>query len=370
MDNDPELSGKYLGTITKDFVKVSDNLKEASYQIRTRGFSDHPIFPISKSDIPIGQLLIKKGELDSEWFYNASYLDEFVQRKLVEEDNIPTFEAAYKDPDEFCCLFVLDEKFTNFIFIPYPEDWLNHFNRESVDHKISHRSKHLIVDVIIPVLNEQNAVGRVIDEIPESWIRRVIVVDNGSTDDTPAVARDRGAVVLHEPRKGYGSACLRGMDHIADQSDTLPDIVVFLDGDHSDFPEQLPDLVRKISKEDFDLVIGSRALGQKEKGAMTVQQVFGNWLATFLIRIFYGVEYTDLGPFRAIKYDRLLAINMQDRNYGWTVEMQLKAAKLKMKTTEVPVNYRRRIGVSKISGTIKGTILAGHKIITTIFKYL
>ncbi len=209
----------------------------------------------------------------------------------------------------------------------------------------------------------------VIDEIPKDWVSEIILVDNGSTDDTFEQAKSRGATTLKEPNRGYGNACLKGMAHIA-SSLTKPDIVVFLDGDHSDYPEQLPDLVKPIIKDQVDLVIGSRALGQKEKGSMTPQQVFGNWLATALIKLFYGEKYTDLGPFRAIRYESLLTIDMKDRTYGWTVEMQLKAAKLNLRTVDIPVNYRQRIGVSKVSGTIKGTLGAGYKIIYTIFKYL
>jgi len=225
------------------------------------------------------------------------------------------------------------------------------------------------IRVIIPAFNEQNAVGLVIDEIPKKLISEIIVVDNGSTDDTYEQAKSRGATVLKEPNRGYGNACLKGMHHIA-SSNTNPDIVVFLDGDHSDYPDQMKDLVQPILDDQADMVIGSRALGQKEKGSMTFQQVFGNWLATKLIKTFYGVKYTDLGPFRAIRYESLLTIGMQDRTYGWTVEMQLKAAKLNLRTVDVPVNYRQRIGVSKVSGTVKGTIGAGYKIIYTIFKYL
>ncbi|MBR10275.1 MAG: UDP-glucose--dolichyl-phosphate glucosyltransferase [Rickettsiales bacterium] len=209
----------------------------------------------------------------------------------------------------------------------------------------------------------------VIDEIPSDWVTEIIVVDNGSFDDTYNKAKAHGATALKEERRGYGQACLKGMDHIA-QSATHPDIVVFLDGDHSDYPEQLPELVKPIMEDGMNMVIGSRALGQKERGSMTPQQVFGNWLATSLIKWLYKYQYTDLGPFRAVKYSSLLAMKMVDTNYGWTVEMQLKAAKLKMKTTEVAVNYRQRIGVSKVSGTVKGTIMAGYKIILTIFRYL
>ena len=195
------------------------------------------------------------------------------------------------------------------------------------------------------------------------------MVDNGSTDNTFEQAIAKGTTGLKQPIRGYGNACLKGMEHIAN-SPTKPDIVVFLDGDHSDYPEQLEELIRPIAANKADLVIGSRALGQKEKGSMTPQQVFGNWLATFLIKLFYGVTYTDLGPFRAIKYESLLTIDMQDRTYGWTVEMQLKAAKLNLRTIDVPVDYRQRIGVSKVSGTLRGTLGAGYKIIYTIFKYL
>ena len=225
------------------------------------------------------------------------------------------------------------------------------------------------IRVIIPAFNEQNAVGLVIDEIPKDLVSEIIVVDNGSTDDTFQQAQSRGATVLQEPVRGYGNACLKGMDHIAESS-TRPDIVVFLDGDHSDYPEQMRDLVKPIIDGKVDMVIGSRAMGQKEQGSMTPQQVFGNWLATWLIKLFYGVRFTDLGPFRAIRYESLLTIGMQDRTYGWTVEMQLKAAKLNLRSIDIPVDYRRRIGISKVSGTVKGTVGAGYKIIYTIFKYL
>ncbi|MFT7033653.1 MAG: glycosyltransferase involved in cell wall biosynthesis [Cyclobacteriaceae bacterium] len=226
------------------------------------------------------------------------------------------------------------------------------------------------IKVIIPAFNEQNAVGMVIDEIPKKLVKEIIVVDNGSTDNTKQIALEKGAIVLEEKNRGYGRACLKGIQHIAANQEDLPDIVIFLDGDHSDYPKEMTKLIDAIDNDDADLVIGSRALGRKERGSMTPQQIFGNWLATTLIRWFYGVSFTDLGPFRAVKYESLLKIDMQDKTYGWTVEMQLKAAKLKMKTAEVPMNYRKRIGVSKVSGTVKGTIFAGYKILYTIFKYL
>ena len=222
--------------------------------------------------------------------------------------------------------------------------------------------------VIIPAYNEEAAIGKVIEEIPKQWVREIVVVDNRSTDQTALRAAEAGATVVHEPLPAYGRACLRGMAYVQSLS-VPPDIVVFVDGDHSDYPEQLPELVKPILEENYDMVIGSRAPGNRERGSMTPQQVFGNRLATFLMRLIYGVRYTDLGPFRAIKWDKLVAMDMQDTTYGWTVEMQLKAAKQRMKTTEVPVKYRKRIGFSKISGTLKGVVLAGYKIITTIFKY-
>lgn len=226
-----------------------------------------------------------------------------------------------------------------------------------------------IIDVIIPAYNEDRAIHLVVHEIPKAWVRNIIVCDNNSKDHTAEVAQKAGAIVVHEPRAGYGYACLKGMEYIA-QNHPLPDIVVFLDGDHSDYPEYLPELVLPILENNKDLMIGSRALGQKEKGSMTFPQRFGNWLATRMIRFIYNYSFTDLGPFRAIRYDALLKINMQDKTYGWTVEMQVKAAKLKLHCGEIAVNYRQRIGVSKVSGTIKGTILAGYKIIWTILKLI
>lgn len=223
--------------------------------------------------------------------------------------------------------------------------------------------------VIIPAFNEENAIGNVLNDIPKNLVHTMIVVNNNSNDRTAEVAKDNGAVVLHERIQGYGRACLKGIEH-AKTINHFPDIVVFLDADYSDYPEEMEALLKPIVDEDYDMVIGSRALGKKEKGSMTPQQIFGNWLATTLLRWLYRVNYTDLGPFRAIKLDKLISLNMQDTTYGWTVEMQLKAAKQKLKVCEVPVQYRKRLGFSKISGTVKGTMLAGYKIITTIFKYL
>ncbi|MFN9327691.1 MAG: glycosyltransferase family 2 protein [Cyclobacteriaceae bacterium] len=225
-----------------------------------------------------------------------------------------------------------------------------------------------VVDVIIPAFNEENGVGEVVREIPRAFVREIIVVNNASTDNTEVIAREAGATVLREPVPGYGRACLRGIAHVQ-LSEPLPEIVVFLDADHSDFPEEIPNVIQPIIEGKADLVIGSRAIGQRERGSMTPQQVFGNWLATRLLSILYGATFTDLGPFRAIRFNKLLALNMQDKTYGWTVEMQLKAARDGLLYVEVPVRYRRRIGFSKISGTVKGTLLAGYKIIATILKY-
>lgn len=226
-----------------------------------------------------------------------------------------------------------------------------------------------IVDIIIPAYNEEDSIGKVLQDIPKDWVRDILVCNNASTDKTAEVAQKNGGRVLLQPQKGYGSACLKGIEYIKNQ-EKKPDIVVFLDGDYSDHPEELPKVVRPILEDGMDMVIGSRALGNMQAGAMMPQQVFGNWLATTLIRLIYKYEFTDLGPFRAIRYDKLMEIEMQDPDFGWTVEMQVKAAKFGLKCTEVPVTYRKRIGVSKVSGTIRGTILAGHKILWTIFKLI
>jgi glycosyltransferase involved in cell wall biosynthesis len=227
----------------------------------------------------------------------------------------------------------------------------------------------LVVKVIIPAYNEEDGVGKVIAEIPVHLVNEIIVVNNASTDNTEQVARHAGATVLREPIPGYGMACLKGIEYLI-QSDRKPDIVVFLDADHSDYPEEIELLIKPILDQQADFVIGSRALGNKEKGSMTPQQIFGNWLATRLLKLLFNVKFTDLGPFRAITYTKLMELDMQDKTYGWTVEMQLKAAKNGLRCVEVPVRYRKRIGFSKISGTVKGTVMAGYKILHTIFKYL
>ena len=228
-----------------------------------------------------------------------------------------------------------------------------------------------IIDVIIPAYNEEDSIASVLNDIPKDLVREILVCNNASKDKTAEIAKENGATVLEQPRKGYGSACLKGIEYLKNKPSTeQPQIVVFLDGDYSDHPEEMYDLVRPILEDDIDMVIGSRALGEMESGAMQPQQIFGNWLATNLIKLFYGYEFTDLGPFRAITFDKLKEIEMKDPDFGWTVEMQVKAAKFRLKCTEIPVSYRRRIGISKVSGTVKGTFLAGHKILWTIFKLL
>ena len=225
------------------------------------------------------------------------------------------------------------------------------------------------IRVIIPALNEEEGLTHVLKQIPTEVIDEIIVVDNGSDDKTAEIGRKMGATVLYEPVKGYGKACLAGLEYVR-ATYPMTDIIVFLDADNSDDPEQLHDLIKPILYENKDLVVGSRALGNSEQGSLTLPQKFGNWLATRLLRLFYKVRFTDLGPFRAIRFDHLLNLNMQDQNYGWTVEMQLKAAKKGYNCVEVPVNYKNRIGVSKISGSVKGSVMAGYKILYTIFKYI
>jgi glycosyltransferase involved in cell wall biosynthesis len=222
------------------------------------------------------------------------------------------------------------------------------------------------VDVIIPALNEQAALPHVLREIPRPLVRRIVVADNGSTDRTAEVARENGAEVVHEPDRGYGAACLKAMACLAADP---PDIVVFLDGDYSDHPDELQSLVEPIAAGDADIVIGSRARGRREHRSLSVQQRVGNAIACRALRLLYQVSYTDLGPFRAIRWETLQALGMQDRNYGWTVEMQIKAAHHGVAYHEVPVSYRQRIGDSKVSGTVRGSVRAGAKILWLLGRY-
>ncbi len=217
------------------------------------------------------------------------------------------------------------------------------------------------IGVIIPALDEAKAIGKVLGDIPD-WVDHVVVADNGSDDDTPAIAKNSGAIVIIEPDGAYGAACLAGIA-------ALPptDITVFVDGDYSDYPAQMDRLADPIAADEADLVIGSRTLGRAESGSLTPQQKFGNWLACWLITLFWGQAYTDLGPFRAVRTESLEKLRMQDRAFGWTVEMQLRAVQEELRIREAPVDYRARIGHSKISGTLRGTILAGHAILGTIF---
>ena len=223
--------------------------------------------------------------------------------------------------------------------------------------------------VIIPALNEERSIGQVIGDIPRDLVTEIVVVNNGSTDSTARVASDCGATVIDEERRGYGQACLAGMDYIKDSS-YVPDIIVFLDADYSDYPQEIKDLVSPITEGGYDLVIGSRTIGERQRGALLPQAIVGNYMATRLIKLFYGVDFTDLGPFRAIRYDKLLSLDMRDETFGWTVEMQVKAAKKGFRCTEVPVSYRKRIGTSKITGTVAGSVMAGAKIIWVIFRQL
>jgi glycosyltransferase involved in cell wall biosynthesis len=224
-------------------------------------------------------------------------------------------------------------------------------------------ARTLRVDAVIPARNEAEAIGLVLDALPRPLVRRVVVCDNGSTDATAAVARGHGAIVVSEARRGYGSACLKA---IAALKADPPDVVLFLDGDLSDDPAEAAQILEPIVAGRADFVIGSRTRGDREVGALTPQARFGNWLATRLLRLLYGARFTDLGPFRAIRYPALLALEMRDRDFGWTVEMQVKAARAHLRAEEIPVRYRKRIGRSKISGTISGTIQAGIKILGTI----
>lgn len=221
---------------------------------------------------------------------------------------------------------------------------------------------------MIPALNEEASLPLVLAGLPRSSLRRIVVADNGSTDATARVAREGGAEVVAAARRGYGSACLAGLAHL--RRTGPPDIVVFIDADYSDHPEELPAVVAPILAGTADLVIGSRVLGRRERGALLPQARAGNLVACLLIRIFYGHRFTDLGPFRAVRWDTLERIGMADPDFGWTAEMQVKAVRLGLRCTEVPVSYRRRVGVSKITGTITGTVRAGYKILWTVARHI
>lgn len=221
--------------------------------------------------------------------------------------------------------------------------------------------------VIIPALDEEASIGRVLGEIPREGILEVIVVDNGSADGTAREAATGGATVLEEPRRGYGYACMAGISRALEHR---PSIIAFLDGDYSDFPEDLTRVLRPIREGEAELVIGSRMMGEREAGAMLPQGIFGNWLATSLMRLFWGARFTDLGPMRAIRTDALATLDMREPAYGWTVEMQIKAARAGLRSAEVPVRYRKRIGESKVTGTLSGTLKAGTRILFVIFRSL
>ena len=224
-----------------------------------------------------------------------------------------------------------------------------------------------IVKVVVPALNEENAIGHVISAIPKE-VDEVVVVDNGSRDDTAAVARKSGASCLREETPGYGRACLCGL-HYLSQQQPLPEVVVFLDADYSDYPEEMPLLWAPVLADEADLVVGSRVLGNCEAGALTFAQKWGNALAVRLLYLLYGLRCSDLGPFRAIRYSSLLQLQLQDKTYGWNIEMHIKAAKAGLRYQEVPVSYRKRIGFSKISGTASGVLKAGYKIIATLIHH-
>jgi glycosyltransferase involved in cell wall biosynthesis len=221
--------------------------------------------------------------------------------------------------------------------------------------------------VVIPAFNEAKSIALVLRDLPD-LVDEVVVVDNRSTDGTADEAEKAGATVLFEAQKGYGYACLKGIAYLA-QKAKPKDIVVFLDGDYSDYPEELEQLIDPILKNEALFSLGTRVTPQLEKKALTPQQRFGNALATQLMKLFFGSRFTDLGPFRAIEWETLEGLKMSDKTYGWTVEMQLKVLKKNIPYAEIPVRYRPRIGVSKVSGTLRGTLMAGYKILLWIFTY-
>ena len=223
------------------------------------------------------------------------------------------------------------------------------------------------IGVIIPAFNEEQSIGKVVASIPGNVVNEIVVVNNNSIDNTSAEARNAGATVLNETFRGYGAACLNGIQYLQNKN---IDIIVFMDGDYSDYPEEINLLVEPIINSQYDFVIGSRILGKREKGALPLQSRAGSIVAGLLIKLFWGQKYTDLGPFRAIRFNDLLKLKMKDKWYGWTVEMQIKAVKKKLRIKEVPVSYRKRIGKSKVTGTIKGTIMASTIILKTIFSEL
>jgi len=225
--------------------------------------------------------------------------------------------------------------------------------------------RNKFVSVIIPVLNEEESIGKVLNDIPD-YVDRIIVCDNGSADNTPEEVKKSRAELVYENERGYGAACLKAISLLDDNTD----IIVFLDGDYSDYPEEIYLLLDQITENDYDIVIGSRMINPNARRNLTNVARFGNWLSTFLIKLFWGNSFTDLGPFRAVKFESFKKLKMADRNFGWTVELQIKASKMKMKTTEAPVSYRQRLGKSKISGTVTGSIKAGSKILYLIFKEL
>jgi len=225
------------------------------------------------------------------------------------------------------------------------------------------------IALIIPVFNEEDSIGKVLEDIPKHIVDEIVVVDNGSTDASPKIAVSFGATVLCQPIRGYGAACLKGMEYLQSQS-PQPDLLIFLDGDYSDYPEEAENLVNKLN-EGFDFVLGSRVLGVKHFNAkLSSHSILGNKLAGFFLKFFFGGNFTDLGPFRVIKFDKLLQLNMADMNYGWTMEMQIKAQRHKLKTCEIPVKYRDRYaGVSKVTGSFKGSIKAFIKITYIVILY-